>query len=59
MHVKDLVDYVRVWWIMETFKNLACTVVWVAQLCRSWFSPGKATQNFHWRNFDGIMIMNI
>ena len=43
-HVKDLIVYVRVWWIMETLKHPACTVGWVALLCRSWLSPGKATQ---------------
>ena len=40
-HVKDPVVYVRVPWIMETLKHPACTVGWVARLCRSWLSPGK------------------
>ena len=39
-HVKDPVVHVRVWWIMETLKHSACTVGWVARLCRSWLSPG-------------------
>ena len=34
-HVKDPVVYVRVWWITETLKHLACTIGWVAQLCCS------------------------
>ena len=43
-HVTDLVVHVRVWWIMETLKHPACTGGWVVRLCRSWLSPGKATQ---------------
>ena len=27
VHVKDAVVHVRAWWIMETLKHLACTVV--------------------------------
>ena len=42
-HVKDPVGHVRVRWIMETLKHPACTLGWVARLCRSWLSPGKAT----------------
>ena len=38
--LKDLLVYVRVRWIMETLKHPACTVGWVARLCRSWLSPG-------------------
>ena len=49
-HVKDLVVHVRVRWIMETLKHPACTVGWVARLCRSWLSPGKAPQISHGRN---------
>ena len=30
-HVKDLVVYVRVRWIMETLKHPACTLGWVAR----------------------------
>ena len=41
VRVKDPVVHVRVRWIMETLKHLACTVGWVAQLCSSWRSPGK------------------
>ena len=47
-HVKDLVDHVRVRWIMETLKHSACTVGWVARLCRSWLSPGKSKPLFPW-----------
>ena len=50
-YVKDPVVHVRVWRNMETLKHPACTVGWVAQLCRSWLSLGKAT---HWRNPTGI-----
>ena len=55
-HVKDPVVHVRVWWIMETPKKKkkknhpACSVGWVAQLCRSWLSPAKATRISHGRN---------
>ena len=54
-HVKDLVVHVRVRWIMETLKHLACTLIWVARLCRSWLFPGKRNPNFpleksHWDN---------
>ena len=33
-HVKDPVVHVRVLWIMKTLKHPACTVGWVARLCR-------------------------
>ena len=49
-HFKDLVVHVRVRWIMETLKHPACTVGWVARLCRSWLSRGKATRISHGRN---------
>ena len=49
-HVKDPVVHVRVRWIMETLKRSTCRVIWVARLCRSWLSPGKATRIFHGRN---------
>ena len=49
-HIKDCVLHVRVQLIVETLKHPACTIGWVAQLCRSWLSPGKATQISHWRN---------
>ena len=55
VHVNDSVVYARVWWIMETLKHPACTVRWVAQLCRSWLSPGKATRISHERNPIGTM----
>ena len=49
-HVKDPVVVVRVWWFMETLTHPACTVGWVAQLRRSWLSPGYATRISHGRN---------
>ena len=52
-HVKDPVVHVRVRWIMETLKHPACTVDWVARLCRSWLSPGKAARISHGRNPNG------
>ena len=54
-HVKDHVLHVRVRWIMETLKHPACTVGWVARLCRSWLSPGKATRISHGRNSNGTI----
>ena len=47
-HVKDPVVHVRVRWIMETLNHPACTVGWVARLCRSWLSQGKSSPNFLW-----------
>ena len=49
-HVKDTVVSVRVRWIKETIKHPACTAGGVAQLCRSWLSPGKATRISHGKN---------
>ena len=45
-HDKDPVIHVRVQWIMEKQKHPACTIGWVAWLCHSWLSPGKATKIF-------------
>ena len=50
VHVKDLVVHARVRWIIETLKHPSCTVDWVARLCRSWLSPGKANQVSNGRN---------
>ena len=51
-NVKDPVIHVRVRWIMETLKHAAhCRLV--ARLCRSWLSPGRATQIFNGRNPSG------
>ena len=50
MQVKDPVVNVRVQRIMETLKHPACIIGWVARLCRSWLSLGKATQIFHGRD---------
>ena len=49
-HVKDPIVHVRVRLIMEIQKHLVCIVGWVVWLCRSWLSPGKATQVSHWSN---------
>ena len=49
-HVNDPLVHVRVRWIMETLKHPACTVGWVARLCRSWFSTRKATRISQGRN---------
>ena len=51
-HVKDPVVRVRVRWITETPKHPACTVGWVARLCRSWVFSRNATQweKSHWDN---------
>ena len=54
-HVKDPVVHVRVWWIMELLQHSACTVGWVARLCCSWLSPGKATRIRHGRNPNGTI----
>ena len=47
VHVKDPVVHVRVLWIMETLKQPARTLGWVARLCHSWLSPGKQPE-FPW-----------
>ena len=49
-YVKDPVVHVRVRWIIETLKHPACTVGWLARLCRSSFSSGKETRISHERN---------
>ena len=59
VHVKDPVVHVRVLWIMETLKHSACTVGWVAQLCCSWLSPGKATQISHGRDPIGTKVKTV
>ena len=55
MLVRDPVGHVRVRWIMETLKYQACTVGWVARLCCSWLSPGKATWISNGRNPTGTV----
>ena len=55
VHIKDPVIHVRVQWIMETLKHPACTTGWVAWLCHSWLSPGKATQVSPGRNPSGTI----
>ena len=49
-HAKDPVVPVRVRRIMETLKHPACTVGWVARICRGCLSRGKAIRIFHMRN---------
>ena len=56
-HVKDPVVNVRVRWIRETLKHPVCTVGWVALLCRSWLSPGKATRFSYGRNLSNNIIV--
>ena len=51
VHVRDPVVRVRVRWITEALKHSSCTVDWVARLCHSWLSQGKATRISHWRKF--------
>ena len=52
-HVRDLVVHVRVRWIMEIPQHPACTVGWVARLCRNWRCPGKAARISRGRNPNG------
>ena len=47
VHVKYPVVHIRIRWTIETLKHPACTVGRVARLCRSWFSPKKATRISH------------
>ena len=60
-HVKDPVVHVRVRWIMETLKHPACTVGWVAPLCRSWLSPGRSKPNFPWEKstWDNTVVEHV
>ena len=55
VHVKDPVVHVKVRWIMETREHPTCAIGWVARLCRSWLSPGKATRICHGRNLSGTV----
>ena len=54
-HLKDLVVHVVVGWIIEALEHPACTVDWVARLCRSWLPPGKAIRISHGRNPSGTI----
>ena len=54
-HDKHPVVHARIQRIVETLNHLARTVGWVARLCRSWLSPGKATRISHGRNSNGTM----
>ena len=56
-HARDPVVYVRVRWVLETRKHPACTVGWVARLCRSCFSPGKASRVSHARTPIGTTVV--
>ena len=58
-HVKNLVINVKVGWIRETLKHQACTKGWVARLCCSWLSLGKANKISHGRNPTGTIQMLI
>ena len=55
VRIKDPIVHVRVHWTMERLKRPVCTLGWVAQLCRSWLSPGKATRISHRRNSIGTI----
>ena len=44
---------------METLKRPACTVGWVARLCRGWLSLGKATRISRGRNLSGTIVVKI
>ena len=55
VRVKDPAVHVRVRWIMKTLKHPVCIVGWVARLCRSSLSPGKATRSFRGRNPNGTI----
>ena len=54
-HVQDPVVHVTVRWFMEKFKQPACSVGWVARLCRSWLSPGGEKTIFHGRYPNGTI----
>ena len=54
-HGKDPVVHLRVRWVMETLKYPVWTVGWIARLCRSWFSPVKATRFSHGRSPSGTI----
>ena len=41
--------------LCKTLKHPACIVGWVARLCCSWLSPGKATRIFHERSANGTI----
>ena len=57
-HVRDHIVRVRIRWVLEALKHPACTVGWVARLCRSWLSPGKEHPNFSWEesNWDNTIV---
>ena len=45
VHIKDPVVHVRVWWIMKTLKQPACTIEWVACLSQLAF---PMENNLNW-----------
>ena len=47
MHDENPAVCVKVRWIIKTLKHRACTIGWVARLCRSWLSP-EENPNFQW-----------
>ena len=57
VHVIDPVVHARVRWIMETLKRPACTLGWVARLCRRWLFLGKAIRLSRRRNPIGTIQM--
>ena len=58
-HAEEPAVHVTVRGIMKTLKHSTRTVGWVARLCRSWLSPGKATRISYWRNHNGtIQLLN-
>ena len=46
---------------MEKLKYPACTVDWVARLCRSWLSPGKSNPIFPWEksHWDNTVVKSV
>ena len=65
-HVKDPVVHARVRRIVETLKQTAYTVGWVARLCRSWLSYGKAARisygvnpNRKWRSLLELLTRSV
>ena len=53
--VKHPVVHVMDQWFMKTLKHPACTAGWLARLCRSWLSQGKAIRIPHGRNHNGTI----
>ena len=58
-HVTGPLVHIRVRWNMQTLTYAARTAGWVARLCRSWFSPDKATRISHGRTPNGTTQLSI